>query len=182
MNNVKELVAQVKDAFSKPDIVRLKKLGNHILNLAGFDNNKLLAKISLIAYCLHKLLTKEHIVTNKNWNSVRNSILRNLEKGMKEAEEKDFKRLEKQLEAVIKDVQGIDSDLGYFLTGLFDKAKIKLASRAYVLGLSMGQAAELTGADKKQLQSYIANTVIHEEKLPQIGIAKRLEKFKKIMK
>ena len=178
---LENFLLQLKNSFSKLEIVRLKSLGNEALHAATLENNKLLAKIALISYSLHKLSTKEHIVMNKNWTSARKAILRNLEKALNAAKQKDLENVEKQLGLVIEDVVGIDRDLGYFLTNLFDKAKIKLASRAYAFGTSLGQAAELTGANKEQLQRYIANTVIHEEKMPEMGIAKRLEQLKKKM-
>jgi hypothetical protein len=173
---------KLKNAFEKPDIVELKQLSNFAIREAGFENNKAAAKIAIIAYCLYKLLTKEHIIKNKNWQSVKKNISKNLDFALRAARQKNFEELEKQLDFAIKGVDEIDKDLGFFLTSLFDKAKIKLASTAYATGLSLGQAAELTGADKKQLLQYLGNTTISEEKIPEIGIAQRIEKIKKLVK
>ena len=43
------------------------------------------------------------------------------------------------------------------------KARIKQASRAYSMGLSLGEAASLTGANKTQLLRYIGSTKIHDQ-------------------
>lgn len=173
---------ELKNAFQLPDIVKLKSLANSAIQQAALENDKLLAKIAMIAYCLHKLSTKEHIVQNKSWQRIRNGILENIESAVLAEKQKNLLELEKSLDSAINSVNKTDKELGFFLTSLFDKAKIKLASSAYMLGLSLGQAAELTGADKKQLLQYIANTVISEEEIPSIGIAERLEKIKKLLK
>ncbi|MDD5163315.1 MAG: hypothetical protein PHD95_03860 [Candidatus ainarchaeum sp.] len=169
---------KLERAFEKPDIFELKWLSNSIIREAGFENNKAAAKIAIIAYCLYKLLTKEHIIKNRNWKNVKKSISKNIDSALRAARQKDYLELEKKLDLALKGVDEIDKDLGFFLTSLFDKAKIKLASTAYVTGLSLGQAAELTGADKKQLLQYLGNTTINEEKIPKIGIAERIEKIK----
>jgi len=179
MNQEAKFLEELKKAFAKPEIVALKKIGNNALHSAALENNRLLAKIALISYSLYKLSTKEHIVRNRNWNSARKAIFKNLENAFRQAREKKFLQVEKQLQLIIDNVVQTDRDMGYFLTNTFDKAKIKLASTAYAFGLSLGQAAELTGTTKEQLLEYIGNTVIHEEKLSEIGIKKRLELLRK---
>jgi hypothetical protein len=177
---IKEFLEKIEQSFAKPEIVELKQISNSALQKAILENNKLLAKIALISYCLYKLLTKEHIVQNKNWNSVKKAISSHIEKALLAAKQQKTEETEKQLDLTIKDVNAIDRDLGFFLTSLFDKARVKLASSAYAHGLSLGRAAELTGTDKKNLLGYIANTVIHEEEKPVMGIAERIKKIKKL--
>ena len=173
---------ELEKAFQVPDIMKLKGIANSALQQAALENNKFLARIAIAAYCLYKLSTKEHIVQNKNWLSVKKSILENIEKAVQAEKANNSEELGKRLDSAINSVNQIDKELGFFLLGVLDKAKIKLASSAYVLGLSLGQAAELTGADKKQLLQYIANTVINEEEEPGIGISERLEKIKKLLR
>ena len=180
--NFAEEIGKIKNAFEKPEIIELKQSANSSIREAVLENNRLTAKIALVSYCLFKLCTKEHIVQNKNWQNVRKAILKDLESAMNAAKQDYFLEIEKKMDSIIKDVNEIDSELGFFLTGIFEKSKIKLASTAYVMGLSLGQAAELTGAEKKQLSQYIANTTISEEEIPSIGISDRLEKIKKILK
>ena len=58
---------------------------------------------------------------------------------------------------------------------------MKYASDAYFLGASLGQAAALTGADKKTLLEYIGATKLHDKEERGKGIAERLKALKKAL-
>ncbi|MDD5148738.1 MAG: hypothetical protein PHH08_04710 [Candidatus ainarchaeum sp.] len=177
-----EAIERLGTAFDRPDIMELKRLSNFAIREASFENNKTEAKIALISYCLYKLLTKEHIVRNRNWQGVKKKISKNIEFAARAAKQGNSAEVEKQLDSALKGADEIDRGLGFFLTSIFDRAKVKLASAAYATGLSLGQAAELTGADKKQVLQYAGSTTISEEKIPEIGILQRIEKIKKLAK
>jgi hypothetical protein len=71
--------------------------------------------------------------------------------------------------------------MGNYVSNLYEKARIKMASSAYGLGLSLSQAAMLTGADKKQLLNYIGITKMHDEIKETKGIASRIKSLKKAL-
>ena len=70
--------------------------------------------------------------------------------------------IDKSLDIAIKDIQDFDKEAGNYIQDVIYKARVKQASRAYALGLSLGKAAELTGVEKSFLLSYIGVTKIHD--------------------
>ncbi len=172
---------EIKVFFLQGDFVRLRGIGNNAIREAAIYNDKVLAEISLIAYCLHKLSTKEHILKNPKWNSVRKTIADSIEESIQCVKQGRLEDFFTELESIIRNIQSIDYELGHFVRGLYEKSRVKNASEAYSFGMSLSQAADLTGADKKDVLMYIGYTTTHDESKPTTGIAERLEKLKQML-
>ncbi len=170
---------RLEDAFARQDAFALRELGNRAIEEAALANNRLLAEVALIAYCLHKLCSKQHIVRHGKWASVRKAIEGNLGRAVAALEKGNKAGFEKKLRGVIGSIQLVDRQLGNYVQGLYEKAKVKYASNAYALGLGLGQSAALTGADKKDLLRYIGVTKLHDREAVTLGIRERLERLRK---
>jgi len=82
-----------------------------------------------------------------------------------------------KLKSAINHIRDIDSELGNYAQNVYEKAKVKQASLAYSYGLSLAQSADLTGADKKDLQSYIGFTKMSDEESEQKSIYTRVKEL-----
>ncbi len=173
-----EFVRRMQGAFGKGSIIELKDISNDAIRLAALKSSHLLSEVSLIAYSLHKLLTKVHIAESGKWDALRNEIGKDLGNALAMIEKNDLKGFEKALHGVIEGIADVDSELGNYVQGTYDKARVKQASRAYSLGISLSRAAELTGADKKELLQYIGATKMHDEEAVKFGIGERLKNLK----
>ena len=175
---MKKQLDRMRTLFAKQRIVELRNESNELIEEAARLNDKVLAEFSLICYALHKLLTKVHITRSTNWQNVKTRMLDAMDKcGMVvDAEEEGL--FEKALLQIVKSIQAVDARAGNYVQDLYDKARVKQASRAYGMGLSLGAAAELTGADPKDLQNYIGTTTMHDETKEKYGIANRVRFIK----
>ncbi|MDO8627921.1 MAG: hypothetical protein Q7K42_05625, partial [Candidatus Diapherotrites archaeon] len=151
----------LRGLFKDQEILELKKFSNKTIEEAALKNDKLLAEISLIAYALHKLLSKVHVIESMKWIRIRNAIFTSLDKSIFMLRAKKIAKFEAELGKISTNINNFDRDLGNFVQNVLDKAKIKQASRAYSAGLSLSQAAYLTNADKKSVQQYIGQTTMH---------------------
>lgn len=168
-------------AFEARKVQDLKRLGSDLISEAAVKNEVNLAKISVIAYSLYKILSKDHFLKNRKWPSVSESIDSELLKAVQSAEKGDEKGLNEHLSHAIHKIELIDEELSNFARNIFEKARIKQASSAYASGLSLAQAASLTGADKKELQKYIGATTIHDEQPVFMGIEQRLQALREAL-
>ncbi len=57
-------------AFSAGNLHDLKRIANDSISEAVMENDDGAAKLSVVAYSLYKLLSKEHITENKRWGTV----------------------------------------------------------------------------------------------------------------
>ncbi|MBI4053347.1 MAG: hypothetical protein HY394_04895 [Candidatus Diapherotrites archaeon] len=168
-------VEEISKEFARKNEVKLRMIANRTLSQAVLSNDMILAEIALIAYCLHKLSVKEHVVKNPKWKIARQQILSNLSSAAYAVKGEDLRPFVRQLDFTVTRIEAIDTRLGHFAVNLFDRARVKLASDAYSLGLSLSRAAELTGCDKRKLQEYIGITKMHDEEGETFGIGERLD-------
>jgi len=180
-NGLHSFLGKVIGAFRKGDAFGLREIANHAIEEAAFGNDSQLAELSMISYCLHKMHSKQHVLRDKNWPKIKKGILAGLEKAEKSIVAGNMGRFDKDIASVINSVKATDEMLGNYAQNLFEKARVKYASSAYSLGLGLGQAADLTGTQKKELLRYIGVTKIADRDVSKIGIAKRLRKLKRAL-
>ncbi|MEX2701860.1 MAG: hypothetical protein Q6368_002165 [Candidatus Baldrarchaeota archaeon] len=167
--------------FKKGNAMELRLTANELIKKAVKNNSKIMAEQSIAAYVLHKILTKEHIIKSKAWPRNRAKIVENLEKMvlcLRRGQQKEFTKMLARLHSKL---ERIDSYFGRFVQSLLDKARVKYASDAYFMGTSLGQAAELLGADKKTLLAYIGATRLYDKEAIHKGIAERMRELKKAL-
>ena len=175
------VLRKIIEAFSKGDVFGLRGIANQAIEEAAISNDKDLAKLALLAYCTHKMASKEHIVRHDRWKEIKHDILFDLKKAEKSLKAGNEEESRKSLGAAIDSVKETDEKMGNYIQNLLEKAKVKYASDAYSFGLALGQAAELTGANKKDLLRYIGVTRIADRETVTMGIAKRLSMLKRKM-
>ncbi len=164
--------------FEREQQVELRKFSNEMIEQAAVENDRVLAEISVIAYSLLKIESKEHIVKSPKWPKVKKAISDAIAKGIASLEKSKFWIFKVDLERIAKNVASVDDYLGRYVQKTSDKARIKQASRAYASGMSMRQAAALTDANPAQVMEYIGRTKIHEEARSDLGIMDRIRKFR----
>ena len=165
---------EVLKLFRQKRILELRGMSNRLIRESAIEENYAKAELGVIAYALHKLESKHHISNDPRWQKLKNTISTDLNSAEYAASQNDSKTLMKKLKSIINHIKSIDAELGNYAQGIYEKAKVKQASLAYSYGLSLAQSADLTGADKKELQSYIGFTKMSDEESVQKSISKRV--------
>jgi hypothetical protein len=172
---------EVSKLFAQKRLIELRGLSNRLVKEASIENNYAKAELGVIAYALHKIETKEHFTQSPKWNSLKKTIVSNLDSAVFAADKGQEKQFLLKIKSIISKIDSIDSQLGNYAQSIYDKAKVKQASLAYSYGLSISQSASLTGADKKELQNYIGFTkMIDEEEEPK-NISDRINDLRKVL-
>jgi len=174
-------VNEVNILFKQNKTFDMRGLSNRLIREAAMENNYAKAELGVIAYSLHKIETKEHMVRSPKWHKIKAEISKNLEEALMAIKIDDKKDFFQQLKEVIVNINNIDAEMGHYAQGLYEKAKVKHASQAYSYGLSLAQAADLTGADKKELQAYVGFTKMHDEEPPAKNIKSRVKELKELL-
>ncbi len=133
------------------------------------------AQMAVVAYALSKLLSKPHFQQSPRWGRYRKTILTLLRR----AERTENPQVIKEIEEAIRDVDEAD---GIFVKNIVEKARAKMAMRAYSLGISISLAADLFGTTKEEVYSYVGQTKIHDEDTPRIGIKERLDALRRVLR
>ncbi|MEK6972655.1 MAG: hypothetical protein AABW72_01275 [archaeon] len=174
-----EGLIKIKKSFVAEQVMVLRSVSNELMREASIKNDSLLAHAAIIAYCLHKFLTKEHVVTSGFWLEYKMAVLSSLENSIKLIEKNNLKDYKEELDSISAHLEKLDREIGRYVQGLYTKAKVKYAADAYYYGLSLSKAAALTNADLSALQQYIGVTTQHDIDADKKGISVRLNEFKK---
>jgi hypothetical protein len=172
---------EVVKLFRQRKLFDLRGLSSRLVKEAAIENNFAKAELGIIAYSLHKLGSKSHFVNDPDWPKVKSIIVTNLESASFAAENHKNDVFLSKIKNVISQIVKIDSEIGNYAQNIYDKAKVKQASSAYSYGLSVSQAAALTGANKKELQEYIGFTKMVDEETEVKTIVTRVRELKKIL-
>ncbi|MFA6319390.1 MAG: hypothetical protein WCX66_00500 [archaeon] len=174
-------VGEVLKLFESNKVFELRGLSSRVVREASLNNDYAKAELGVIAYALHKIDSKQHFVKSPQWGRLKQSVKTDLRNAQIAIKQNNTKAFLESLKKVIQHITKIDSQLGNYAIGIYDKAKIKEASLAYSYGLSIAQSAQLTGADKKELQEYIGATTMHDEELETKNLSQRVKELKEIL-
>ncbi len=154
-----QYMIRIKNAFKDRDSFKLREISNDAMKEAVLSGDKELANIAVLAYSLSKILSKLHFRRREEWKKFAKETEKTLYGLVGESKEGNLSGI---CDTLINLVERIDHGAGNYTRGLVFKARVKLASQAYALGLSLSSAAELTGADKYELTRYVGATKIHD--------------------
>ncbi len=153
---MRRYLSELLEFVEKENISGLRELSNRALEEALIAESKELINLSLLSYALSKMLTKIHF--KEHWPRIKEQLISALR------EERPYSTI---LEELLNDISLFDKEFGNYVINIVEKARLKQASRAYALGMSIGRAAEITGCDPQELQDYIGKTKIHERPFSQ---------------
>ena len=156
-----DMLEKLRNAFRRKKTNDLKRISNQAIEKAAMREDPRLVNISLIAYALYKLLSKQHVLESDQWEKFSLDVDAALDKAISAGAAGGLE------EEIIRDIARIDESLGNYTHDIIEKARTKQASRIYAMGLSMDKAIALTGADRFELLSYVGSTTIHDRKFSQ---------------
>ena len=173
---------KITSDFSKNQPSGLRETANKAISQAALENDSLKASLAVVAYALGKILEKEHFQKETSWPRIQSSIRSELINAVMLAKKQDFNKLKIALLSITNRISKIDYRFGNYWQNLIEKSRVKQASSAYALGVSLSQATQLTGCDKEELFNYIGFTKMHEETPVIKTIRERVESLSSILK
>jgi len=176
-----KILEKLRKAFKTRNLNALKRISNQAIERAAMTEDSEMVNVSLIAYALYKLLSKQHVLESEQWERFVGDVDKDLGEAivLHEKGEAIGGLLERD---VIRDIAQIDDSLGNYVQDVMEKARVKQASRIYAMGLSVDKAVALTGANKFQLLSYIGGTTIHDRHIERAkSVADRYRTVKEVL-
>lgn len=146
------LIQDLFKAFEKNDTLEMKEIAEKSAAEALINNDETEAKTSILAYALAKIMEKPKIVKSREWKETFNDIRKEMQNPSTET-----------LDNVLSKIEKLSRDFGRFMINSVQKARIKTATQMYAHGASIGTSVMLTKTDRRELQSYIGQTKIHQK-------------------
>ncbi len=175
---LKRLLIEVKRA----DVASIKRLGNDLIKTSAVAQNKSLIRLAMVCYALAKIYHKDYYRKNQmKWSEFELDLKSNIRKAEEACREGDRERLSKWIDKMFDDIKKLDSSFGRFVSQVTDKAMVRKGSTLYAMGLSLGRAAELTGATKWELLRASGKTRMSDEEKVTKSLKERLEVARRVL-
>ena len=145
MRFLRELIA----AAGKSDSYRLKNLSNaNVRDEIAFQDEDSLT-ISVVAYALSKII----------WKTERKAaIIFRLRDALVALNSGNYVKYRLTIKTLIKGIEIEDSGFRKFVSGIFERAKIKKGCSLCESGTSMSRAADMLGVSKWELAGYLGRS------------------------
>lgn len=134
---------------------KLSELSNHVIHDASIyqDNDSL--TIAVFVYALAKIV--QRCCEQKISYAIVIPKIKNLLNSLKQD---NYKKYNRELQNLMNFIKKTDDKLKLYIEEVFDKAKVKKASKLHEHGLSIARTAEILGINQWELLNYIGKTTI----------------------
>ncbi len=138
---------------------KLSELSNHVIHDASIYQDNDSITVAVMIYALSKVIQR---CCEKKVDY--SSVIEKLEDSFDSLRRNNFKEYNRHIQEIMKYVEQTDDKMKVYIQEVFDKAKIKKASKLHEHGLSIGRTAEILGISQWDLLNYIGNTAIEPVK------------------
>lgn len=172
----------IYDAFRRSDIKLLRKISNTCAeSMATGDEEGMLA-LSIISYVLGKIVEKPRYFKSEKMDEFASFVEKKLLECSELAKKNDKRGFSACCNAIMTYLGDFDEKNRHYVRGLFDKAKLKIASRLYAQGFSLSYVISITGANTQEVLKYIGQTLMFDRVGKTRNVEERLEHARKIFR
>ena len=158
----------------------MRKINDRCIEEAALKFGKHVYLYALISYVLSKIMSKPRYFRNSRARQSVSSLAGLLSSCEGYAQAADYVSLLSCQNKVLSSIEKMDMLDRRFVTGILQKGKLKIASTLYAQGISLGNAAEMTGADKRELLLYAGQTMMFDRLKEKNGISERMKSLREI--
>lgn len=157
-----DVLAQIQTALEQSDSYQLHQLSDQTLHTASIYQHTDTLAVAVIAYSLHKLVTRKDRMPGKEWASFIKKFNTELEKARASLQELDENECTRHLDHAKELLEtSAGKRMGDYVQELLKKASINKATKVYEHGISLSRTAHLLGLNQWELAEYIGQRDTH---------------------
>ena len=170
----------IADALRNHDVRAMRRINDRCVEETAikFGTNTYL--FALVSYVLSKIISKPRYFTQEKSKANIAKILLYLKQCEEFAQSATYTQLEKCQGTIRAALEKIDDKDRRFVKGILQKGRLKTAATLYAQGISLGNAAEITGIDKRELLAYAGQTMMFDRVKEKKGIEERMKDLREI--
>jgi len=175
-----ETAVLIGSALRNHDVRAMRKINNRCVEETALRFQQPTYNYALITYVLAKILSKPRYFKQgrgKELLSTVDKLLRTCESLAKTAE---YNSLVVCQGKILSSMEKLDEEDRRFVKGILQKAKLKIASTLYAQGISLGNASEIAGADKRELLLYAGQTMMFDRLQEKKSMETRMKELREI--
>ena len=175
-----ETAVLIGSALRNHDVRAMRKINNRCVEETALRFQQPTYNYALITYVLAKILSKPRYFKQgrgKELILTVDKLLRTCEGLAKTAE---YGALVVAQGKILASMEKLDEEDRRFVKGILQKAKLKIASTLYAQGISLGNASEIAGADKRELLLYAGQTMMFDRLHEKKSMDQRMKELREI--
>jgi hypothetical protein len=158
---------EMQKAYKKGKFKDLKELTEQITNDLIQEFSTEGAELAILSYLLSKILTKRRFEEEHE-----DIVLDKLNEICKLGRGQDIAKSIKELNDVVLEMESQDKR---YVIDILTKARIKIASKLYAKGISLGVVSKSFGIPQQEIMSYAGKTMMFDRLKEEISVRKRLK-------
>jgi hypothetical protein len=178
--SLSETAVLISSALSDADVRAMRKINDRCIEETAIRFQQPTYQYALISYVLSKILTKPRYTKEPEGRAKIMQIASLLRTCEEQAKQADYRALIATQGKVLLTIEKMDEADRRFVKGILQKGKLKIASTLYAQGISLGNAAEMTGTDKRELLLYAGQTMMFDRVKETKTITQRMRDLREI--
>jgi len=178
--SLSETAVLISTALRDHDVRAMRKINDRCIEETAMKFGAHTYLFALISYVLSKIISKPRYFSQAKSKESLSKIISLLLQCESLAKSADYDALCKCQEKVLLSIEKMDDEDKRFVKGLLMKGKLKIATTLYAQGISLGNAAEITGTDKRDLLQYVGQTMMFDRLREKKGIEERMKDLREI--
>ncbi|MEM4634115.1 MAG: hypothetical protein QW275_03095 [Candidatus Anstonellaceae archaeon] len=178
--SLSETAILILSALNNHDVRAMRKINDRCIKETALKFGTHTYNFALISYLLSKILSKPRYFSQKKSKETLSRVEDLLHQCELAAKSADYPLLGKLQEKILLSIKRIDDEDRRFVKGILQKGKLKIAAVLYAQGISLGNASQITGTDKRELLLYAGQTTMFDRLKESKGIEQRMRELRKL--
>ncbi len=179
---LKENITTLYSSVKTRSIRGLRELNNVFTQDLMIYQDPLYLDLSLVTIVLAKMIEKPRFWRYKEWKNIIFTIEAILKESINLCDSMDKKGISKNMKKILTMLGRVDKRDMRYVGSMVEEGRIKVGSTLYAQGMSLGNAAFLSGAPKDAILKYSGKTLISDRFGKTISLSERLRGVKPIFR
>lgn len=164
------LIDSMIQEIERENTVPMKRYSNEVVNYCATKSDYDYLYLAVIFYLTHKAMSQTHLVNNKSWKRDKELLLgfySNLKKVSKQ-------NIKLQLQKLVLLFKNSNNEFYNYFRNLERKGRVKIGARLFSYGFTLKKIIELMNINLYELQDYISETMLYNQKDPETIMKKKV--------
>ena len=175
-----ETAVLIANALTDHDVRAMRRINDRCIEETAIKFESSTYLFALISYVLSKIISKPRYYKQKKSKDALSALSLSLRLCESQAKNADYSGLAATQNKILSSIEEMDEKDRRFVKGILTKGRLKIASTLYAQGISLGNAAEMTGTDKREVLLYAGQTMMFDRLKEKKSMEERMKDLREI--
>lgn len=175
-----ETAVLISNALRDHDVRAMRKINDRCIEETAIKFEQPTYLFALISYVLSKIISKPRYFIQKKAKASLSALSLSLRLCEQQAKNADYAGLTATQNKMLSSIEKMDERDRRFVKSILTKGRLKIASTLYAQGISLGNAAEMTGTDKREVLLYAGQTMMFDRLHEKKSMEERMKNLREI--